>query len=295
MIRNRSNTTSTTPSLPSRRWLYVNDFTWVTDAVKRAAFIAFCLAKKFNALAFYDLSSVCGSGAGRTAFAAFLGECDAAGLTLRTGVGQTNDGLINLANNASRAYFNANYSPKLQGITREWEFWKSNPNGNFAAFMAESNTASTYCIANNLLHIIYLARCKDVAGAYTPEQVADYVVATFDEVNLVNYCNEVKYIENGGISPGYLAQLVLLGDAARRAGKVVKINVLVASQGNVVDGVPTNLGTYFASHSNYWDFMTLFASKYNAIEVKNAAGTNLKPYINANGGDIYGLAGLITI
>lgn len=294
MLR-RSKGGTSAATLPTRRWLYVNDFTWVTDAVRRAAFTAFCVTKKFKRLSFYDLSSVCSSGAGRTAFAVFLAECNAAGLVVNTGVGQTNSGLIEMSNNASRAYYNANYTPKLQGITREWEFWKSNPNGDFSAFITESDLAATYCITNNILHIIYLARCKDVAGIYTPAQVANYVIDKYDEVNLVNYCDEEKYLQYSGLSSGYLAQIVLLGEAARLAGKVVKINVLVASQGNLVDGVPTNLGTYFASHPNYWDYMMLFRSKYNATDVKNAAGQNLKPYIDIDGGMIYGLVGLTTI
>lgn len=198
---------------------------------------------------------------------------------------------INIADLGTPGGFNTTCTTvgqKFTSMTSEIEWWKpTNPYfSNFDDFIADNILIYDFCQANNLKNNAYIARFKDGGGSRTAEYCADWCVAHYDVINLVDYVSTEKFITYKGLSDGIKTQLILMGEAAKRIGKVQKFNILFASEGNIVSGVPTNMKTWFDSHPLILDSYDTFTSAYNSWT------TNAKTGLKKSGQNIYAQEGL---
>lgn len=176
---------------------------------------------------------------------------------------------------------------KFTMFSQEWEFWKDNPNGDWEAFKTNDLAIYNYCQTKGIQYNIYVARCKDPkVGGASPEQVADWLVAYHDTIYLVDYCTTDKFNNYKGLSPGIQAQIQLIADAAKRANKVQKIDILWASEGNVVSGVPENMRTFFVQNPTLITAFTQFKTVYDIWQFTN------KNSVNFVGQNVYGYSGI---
>lgn len=232
----------------------------------------------------FYLAALLDNGTNRTSMRTLNSELNTLGITKRSANVTQSVNAINLADAGTPAAYNAGCATaaeKFNAFSQEWEFWKSNPYGDFATFKTNDLAIYNYCQANSIEYNIYIARCKDVAGVSTPEQVADWVVAKHENIYLVDYVSTAKFNTYSGLSDGIKTQLQLIADAAKRANKVQKVQILWASEGNVVDGVPTNMYTYFVANPTLIPAYNAFRTAYNAWSFAN------KTSINLNGQNIY--------
>lgn len=253
----------------------------------------FIVTKKINNPIFYMGSLLSDSGK-RTAMRTFNTSLHAAGITKRS-VNVTTDSAVD-GSASSKSKFNEDCtlgSQQFTNFSQEWEFWKSNPYGDFATFKTNDLAIYNWCLANQVKYDIYVARCKDNAGVSTPEQVADWLVGgdennpiSHDTIYLVDYISTDKYNTYKGLSDGIKTQIQLIADAASRAGKVQKMQILWASQGNIVSGVPTNMRTYFQANPTLITAYNGFKNAYNAWSFTN------KSSINFTGQNIYAYSGI---
>ncbi len=180
---------------------------------------------------------------------------------------------IDESNPGTEASFNnsAAANEKFDGFTQEWEFWNSNnPYGSFGAFINDDIAIANYCQANNLTYDIYVSRCEDYAGIYTENMVAEHLVLYHDTIHLVAYITEATYNSNKGLSLTRKTQLEYIGNAALQLGKVQRVTILWAAQGN--SGV--NMATWFQNNTALNAFIG-FETEYNAWTSSAKAGIEL--------------------
>lgn len=266
--------------------LYITEFTTILpDGAKRTALKTFLPNKRVTKPIFY-LGSLLDNSSNRTLMRTLNTELNQLGITKRHANVTQSVNAINLSDSGTPAAYNVGCvtaAEKFTGFSQEWEFWKTNPYGDFATFKTNDLAIYNYCQANGLTYDIYVARCKDNAGAFTPEQVADWLVAYHDTIYLVDYVSTSKFNTYKGLSGGIKEQIQLIADAAKRANKVQKMSILWASEGNLVNGVATNMRTYFEINPTlipaYNEFKIVFDKwKFNNSSSVKFTGQNLYGY-----------------
>jgi hypothetical protein len=267
--------------------LYIDDFDAIlSNSGAETTLKNFLVSKKVDNPIFY-MGSLLGDSGNRTAMRAFNTSLNTALVTKRS-VNVTTDSAVD-GSTSSKSKFNEDCTTSAQRFTafsQEWEFWKSNPYGDFDTFKTNDLAIYNWCLANNVKYDIYVARCKDVAGVSTPEQVASWLVTYHDTIYLVDYVSTEKFNTYSGLSDGIKTQIQLFANAAKLAGKTQKMQILFASQGNVVSGVPTNMRTYFQANPTLTPAYTKFKNAYNAWSFTN------KSNISFTGLNIYALEGV---
>jgi hypothetical protein len=269
--------------------LYIDGFDAILgDSGAETTLKNFLVEKVITQPIFY-MGSLLDSSPNRTAMRAFCTELNTAGIVKRS-ANVTQATAVNTGDAGSKASYNngcATDAEKFTNFRSEIEFYKSNPYVNsFAEFQTEADAIKTWCDSNNVTYDCYYARAEDVAGIATPEEIADYLVATFDVLCLVNYILPTKFATYGGFSPSIKAQFQLIADAANRASKVQKMDMIFASQGNIVGGVPTNMRTYFVANPTLIPAYNAAKSTYNGLSLTN------KNSLNFLGQTIYALEGV---
>ena len=265
--------------------LYIDGFDAILgDSGAEATLQSFLLTKKITQPIFYMGSLLSNSG-NRTSMRAFNTSLNTAGIISRS-ANVTTAIAVDENDPSSKASFNIGCTTDAQKFTHyseEIEYYKSNPYvNNFNEYIAICDTIKTWCDANNVIYDCYTARCVDVAGVTPPEEIADYLIATFDTIMLVNYISEAKFISYGGFSPSIIAQFQLFADAASRAGKVQKIKMLWAANGNA--GV--NMNSYFVANPTLIPAYNSAKSTYNGLSLNN------KTNLNFLGQSIYSYSGV---
>jgi hypothetical protein len=238
----------------------------------------FLSAKSIGAPIFY-LSNYLDDAGNRTAMRALNTLLNTAGVSQRGANVTQSVNAINLADEGTPAAYNvgcATAAEKFTFFSQEWEFWKSNPYGDFATFKTNDLAIYNHCADNNLKYHIYVARCEDQAGISEPEEVADWLVngdeenpISHDVIYLVDYVSTAKFNKYKGLSDGIKTQIQLIANAAKNTGKVQKIMPLWASQGNVVGGVPTNMFTYFQANPTLIPAYNTFKTAYDGWKFTN--------------------------
>ena len=187
---------------------YINGFsTLIGDSDAKIDLRTFITTKKLSSIIYYT-----GSSLDNTTNRAYLRGLNAA-ITIVKGANVTKSiNAITESDLGTPAGYNTtctNDSEKLTMFSQEWEFWKSNPNGDWEAFKTNDLAIYNYCQSHNITYNIYVARCKDPkVGGATPEQVADWLVGKHDTIYLVDYCTTDKFNTYKGLSPGIQAQIV---------------------------------------------------------------------------------------
>lgn len=283
----------TRPPVPTtlQRTIYVSLSGILGSATPTNALKTWLSAKNITNPIFY-VGSQLDDSSKRTAMRTLNTELNTAGIVKRSVNVTQSVNAINLSDAGTPAAYNvgcATAAEKFTCFSQEWEFWKSNPYGDFATFKTNDLAIYNYCQANNIEYNIYVARCKDVAGVSTPEQVALWLVQKHDTIYLVDYVSTDKFNTYSGLSDGIKTQLRLFADAASAAGKVQKIQILWASEGNVVDGVPTNMYTYFVANPTLIPAYNTFKTAYDAWSFPN------KSSLNFTGQNIYAYDGIKSI
>ena len=223
------------------------------------------------------LAALLDNGTNRTSMRTLNTELNTLGITKRSANVTQSTNAINEADAGTPAAYNVGCTTaaeKFTNFSQEWEFWKSNPYGDFATFKTNDLAIYNWCLANNVKYDIYVARCKDVAGVSTPEQVASWLVTYHDTIYLVDYVSTEKFNTYSGLSDGIKAQIQLFANAAKAAGKVQKMQILWASEGNVVSGVPTNMYTYFVANPTLIPAYNTFKVAYDAWIFANKTSIN---------------------
>ena len=242
------------------------------------------VANKVNFVTYY-MSSLLDDSGNRTLMRAHLTNMVNAGIKRNFCNVTKSVNAITVSDSGTAAGYNNSCSTSAQkftGLSQEWEFWKDNPYGDFATFKTNDLAIYNYCKAQGLEYNIYVARCKDVAGVSSADQVAYWLVTHHDNIYLVDYVSTAKYNTYKGLSDGIKTQLILIANAAKAAGKVQKIQILWASTGNAGD----NMYSWFIAHPNLLDAYSGFKNAYN-----NWPFTN-KTSLNITGQKIYNFSGL---
>lgn len=240
----------------------------------------------------------------RTAMRTLNTDLNTAGITKRSVNVTQSVNAINESDAGTPAAFNvgcATAAEKFTCFSQEWEFWKSNPYGDFATFKANDLAIYNYCVANNIEYNIYVARCKDVSYVpavivnnvvitpqvgFAPEEVALWLVQKHETIYLVDYVSTEKFNTYSGLSDGIKTQIQLFANAAKTAGKTQKMQILWAAEGNIVDGVPTNMYTYFVANPTLIPAYNTFKIAYDDWNFSN------KTSLNFQGQNIYSYTGI---
>ena len=252
--------------------MYINGFNSILgDASAESNLISFIQSKEMNDLTFY-MSNLLSTPQNETYMRSLA-------LRLR------NAGQNRILSNVTQAANCIDLSPgteatyndgcsvngeKFTGFTQEWEFWNNSIYGDFDVFKINDIDIYNYCQTNNMTYDIYVSKCKDSYGTYTPEQVATHVVQYHDIVHLVNYVSEATYNSNKGLNTTRKTQLELLGNAALALGKKQKVTILWAANGNA--GV--NMRDWFVANPdlNAYDG---FITEYNNWSSSAKAGLDI--------------------
>jgi len=256
-----------------KRLLYING-TVLGDNTKETALKTWLSTKGITMPIFY-LSTYLDDSGNRTKMRTLNIALNTQGITKRSANVTQSINAINLADAGTPAAYNvgcATAAERFNVFSQEWEFWKYNPYGDFATFKTNDLAIYNYCQANNIQYDIYVARCKDVAGVSTPEQVADWLVAKHDTIYLVDYVLTSKFNTYKGLSDGIKVQIQLIADAAKRANKVQNMVILWASEGNNGD----NMYTYFVANPTLIPAYNTFKVAYNAWSFTNKASINMQ-------------------
>lgn len=269
--------------------LYIDDFdTILGNGTAETTLKDFIVEKNITQPIFY-MGTLLSNSSNRTAMRAFNTSLNSVGIVERS-ANVTSAIAVDEEDPSSKASFNigcTTNAQKFTNFTEEIEIWKSNPYANnFTEYMAICDEIKTWCDENNVIYDVYIARCLDVAGITPPEEIADYIVATFNTILFVNYVSEAKFITYGGFSPSVIAQFQLFADAANRAGKVQKIKMLFCANGNVVNGVPTNMRSFFVANP------TLIPAYNSAVSTYNSISLNNRDNLDFLGQAIYSLEGV---
>jgi hypothetical protein len=280
---------NTTNIIPIPFGLYIDDFgTILGNTTNENTLRDFLVEKKITQPIFY-MSTLLSSGSNRTAMRAYNTMLNTYGITERS-ANVTQASAVDTEDPASKASFNIGCtedSQKFTHFSEEIEFYKSNPYvNNFTEYMAICDEIKTWCDANNVIYNAYYARCEDVADITSPTDIADYMVATFDTLMLVDYVSTAKFETYQAFSPSIIAQFQLIADAANRAGKVQKIQLIFAANGNVVNEIPTNMFSYYQANPQLIQSFNAAKSKYNTLTLTN------KDNLNFIGQTIYSLEGV---
>jgi len=250
-----------------------------------SAMLSFISAKKVTNPIFY-LASLLENGTNRTSMRAINTSLVSAGVSKKSANVTQAVNVVNEGDSGSIASFNANSTTaaeKFTHVTEEIEFWKSNPYvDSFAEYVTNCDEIKEWADSNSIKFDAYYARCRDVANVATPEEIADYMVATFDTLKLVDYVTTEKFNTYSGFSPSIVNEFQLIADAAKRANKVQKIELIFAANGN--DGA--NMRTYFIANPKLLAAYNTSKSKYNTLTLNN------KTNLNFLGMTIYSYAGV---
>lgn len=265
--------------------LYINGFDSILgDTNAQNTLKSFLLTKKVTQPIFY-MGSLLSSGTNRTNMRAFNTQLHTAGITKRS-ANVTQASAVDTNDPASKASFNigcTSDSQKFTHLTEEAEFWHTNDYvANFAEYVDICDTIKAWTDANGVTFDAYFARCIDVAGVATPAEIADYLVATFDTLKLVDYITTDKFNTYKGFSPSIRTQFQLIADAAKRANKVQKIELIYAANGNNGE----NMRTYFQANPTLLPAYNTSKTEYNGIDFNN------KTNLNFLGTTIYALSGV---
>lgn len=269
----------------TRNGVYVNNFDDILGTPEAEASLkSYLLNTKINDLTFY-MGSLLDNSGNRTSMRIYMASLTTAGFTRRASNVTQPTGCIYPLKVGTEAYYNAGCTTageKFNGFTQEWEFWHDNPYGTFNTFKVKDDSILAYCTANNMYYDIYVARCRDYTGANTDAQVAAQMVK-HETIYLVDYVSTTKYNTYKGLSDGIKTQLNIIGAAAKLAGKVQKVCILWASEGN--DGA--NMEVYFTNNP------TLLPA-YNGFKtVYNQWSSPYKSSLNIVGQKIYATTGLM--
>ena len=178
---------------------------------------------------------------------------------------------------------------KFTTVVEEIEFYKSNPYVNsFAEYQTNCDLIKEWADANGVIYQAYYARCRDCAtvNPQTSAQIATYMVQTFETLKLVDYVSTEKFNQYNGLSASIKAEIELIAVAAQAQGKVQNMELIFASQGNVVSGVPTNMRTYFQANPTITPAYNQVMSEYNNWDFL------YKSYINLKGFTVYAKTGI---
>lgn len=246
---------------------------------------SFEVRKKIN-IPIYYMGSLLSDGGNRTLMRALLTANVAAGIT-KNGVNVTKAyNAVNTSNTASKASYNIGCNTSAQKFTHffeEIEFYKANPYvDSFDEYKTECDSIKTWATANGVAFAAYYARCRDVAGITSPDSIASYLVRTYDVLMLVNYCTPTKFATYGGFSPSIKTEFQLIANAAKRYGKVQKMQMIFAANGNGGD----NMGDYFIQNPTLLPAFNSATSTYNTWSFTN------KSSINFQGMTIYSYSGI---
>ncbi|WP_288983722.1 hypothetical protein [uncultured Flavobacterium sp.] len=280
---------NTTNVIPIPFGLYIDDFDDILgNSTNENTLRDFLVEKNITQPIFY-MGSLLSSGGNRTAMRAYNTTLNTYGIVERA-ANVTQASAVDTEDPSSKASFNLGCtedSQKFTHMAEEIEFYKSNPYvNNFTEYMAICDEIKEWCDDNGVIYNAYYARCEDVADITSPEDIADYMVATFDTLMLVDYVSTAKFETYQAFSPSIIAQFQLIADAANRAGKVQKIQLIFAANGNVVNGVPTNMRTYYQANPQLIQSFNAAKSKYNTLTLTN------KDNLNFIGQTIYSLEGV---
>jgi hypothetical protein len=253
--------------------MYVNDMVNILgNSSEETNLLNFISNKYMNDLTFY-MGSLLNDGTNRNYMRGLIDQIHNLGVSrVFSNVTQAVN-CIDENNAGTEASFNNSSLPneRFDGFTQEWEFWNSNnPYGSFGAFINDDIAIANYCQAKNLTYDIYVSRCEDYAVVYTDQQVATHVVQYHDTIHLVAYITEATYTSNKGLSAARKTQLDLIGNAALQLGKVQRVSILWAAEGN--GGV--NMGSWFQNNTDLNAFIK-FETEYNAWISSAKAGIEL--------------------
>lgn len=240
----------------------------------------------------YYMGSLLSVSGNRTLMRALLSTNVTQGITTN-GVNVTQaSNAVDTENPASKASFNngaANNSEKFTHFFEEIEFWKSNPYvTSFAEYQTQCDEIKEWTDSNGVTFCVYFARCRDCAtvSPQNPEDIATYLVDTFDTLMLVDYVDTDKFNRYNGLSPSIRAEIELIATAAKNAGVVKKLNVIFAANGNLVDDVPTNMRSYFVANPTLLPAYNQMLSEYNNWDFDD------KEFLDFQGMTIYSYSGI---
>jgi hypothetical protein len=259
-----------TPPTPTGTKLgqYVNKLSEIiADNAKKTALKSFIVAKKLYFNIFYT-GDVLSTSQNRTYMRTLLSEISGVkGANVTKSINAINESDLSTPAGYNTTCTTA--AEKFTMLSQEWEFWKTNTTGTFEEFKTNDLAIYNYCQSNNLLYNIYVARCKDYQGIFEDAEVADWVVAYHDTIYLVDYISTEKYNTYKGLSQGIKDQIILIADAAKRANKIQNISILWASEGNLVNGVPTNMRTFFEQNKTLVPAYDGFIAAYKDFNFTN--------------------------
>lgn len=259
--------------------LYIDDFDAILgNETAETTLKDFIVEKNITQPIFY-MGTLLSNSSNRTAMRAFNTSLNSVGVVERS-ANVTSAIAVDEEDPSSKASFNIGCTTNAQKFTNfrsEIEFYKANAYvDSFAEFMVIADEIKTWCDANNVTYDCYYARAKDIAtvNPMTPEEVADYLVATFDVLCLVNYILPSKFATYGGFSPSIVAQFQLIADAANRAGKTQKMDMIFASQGNIVNGTPENMRDFYVANPTLIPSYNSAKSTFNGLSLTNKDNIN---------------------
>jgi len=264
--------------------VYVNNFDEVLGIPQEQSDLtSYLQTAKINDLTFY-MGSLLDNSDNRTSMRSYMSTLTTAGFTRRASNVTQATGCIYPLKVGTEAHYNAGCATageKFNGFTQEWEFWHENPYGTFATFKVKDDSILAYCSANSMYYDIYVARCRDYTGTSPDSAVARQMIK-HETIFLVDYVSTAKYNTYKGLSDGIKTQLNIIGAAAKKAGKVQKVSILWASEGN--EGA--NMESYFIANPKLLPAYNGFMTAYN-----NWSST-AKANLNIIGQKIYATTGL---
>lgn len=283
-------TTITTQSVPLIDFgLYIDDFGDILgQSSPTTVLLNFLNVKQVTQPIFY-LASLLDDSNNRTSMRAINTSLVTQGITNKAANVTQAVNVVNLADAGSIASFNenSNAAQKFTTVVEEIEFYKTNPYvDSFAEYVANCDEIKEWADANGVTYQSYYARCRDVAGVATDTQIAAYMVETFETLKLVDYVSTSKFNQYNGFSPSIKAEIQLIANAAFEQGKVQNMELIFASQGNIVNGTPTNMRTFFQANPTLLPAYNQAISEYNRWSFAN------KEFINLQGMTIYALEGV---
>lgn len=248
-------TTVITP-IPVYKAYYVTDFDdMIGNNTEENRFLTWCQSQGINSLYFYNLNTVISSS--YTAFTAFKDKAITYGILPGRffGFRSSQNSLIGAGHSSNKSYNIANSSKKIN-YSYEDEFWNydgatGTPPGEddagnlvYAEWIKVMQAVRTYAISTSTSNDFYMGKVRDLIQGTLPATIADGLVAYTDRIYLDWYVETAVFEGSGGGLNRFLKQANWLGDAARRAGKIITIIPIFAG-----GGTSDFMKVYFQTHT----------------------------------------------
>lgn len=272
-VKIKAQPTSVITPTPVYKAYYVTDFdTMCGNSAEENRFLTWCQSQGINSLYFYNLNTVIASS--YTAFTAFKDKAITYGILPGRffGFRSSQNSLIGSGFSSNKSYNIANSTKKIN-YSFEDEFWNydsgtgtppgEDAKGNlvYAEWIKVMQAVRTYAVSTSTSNDFYMGKVRDLIQGTAQTTIADGLVAYTDRIYLDWYVETAVFEGSGGGLNRFLKQVNWLGDAAKRAGKIITVIPIFAG-----GGTSDFMKVYFQTH-------TLQQASDRAKSLFNAATT----------------------